>query len=218
MIVYSNSCSYGVYSDGPVYSDFIAKKLNAELINHGIGGSCNERIFRTSTRDILKILNEHDAKNILALIGLTNTFRGEFWGTALATHQDGHFQSFTATSAVENYTQEFYKMYDQEAAITNLLSQLVVFVGWLKHLNIRYLVWANSPHLKPINFAENFIEPFYKNISQDAGILSLFDFNFCDFSQQNDYQTFDRPYDQGGHPSTQAHKYFSDFLITKLRP
>jgi hypothetical protein len=53
-------------------------------------------------------------------------------------------------------------------------------------------------------------------VTKDSAVLNTF--NFCDFSQQNDYQTFDRPYDQGGHPSTQAHKYFSDFLITKLRP
>jgi hypothetical protein len=218
VLIYSNSCSYGVVSNGPVYSDFIANQFDAELINHGSAGSCNERIFRTSTRDILKILNKHGAKDILVLIGLTNTFRGEFWGTTPASHQDGHFQSFTATSAVENYTQEFYKMYDQEAAITNLLSQLVVFSGWLKHLNIRYLVWANSMHIKPINFTENFIEPFYKNVSQDTGILPLFDFNFCELAQQNGYQTIDQPYEQGGHPDTQAHKHFSDFLITKLRP
>ena len=199
-----------------MYSDFIAKHLNAELINHGIGGSCNERIFRTSTRDILKILDKHNANNILVLIGLTNTFRGEFWSTTPALHQDGHFESFTSSIVDNSYTREFYRMYDQEGAITNLLSQLVAFTGWLKHLNIQYLIWTNTPHLKPINFAQNFVKSLYKNISQDAGILSLFDFNFCDFSQQNNYQTFDRPYDQGGHPNTHAHKHFSDFLITKL--
>ena len=219
MIIYSNSCSYGVDSDGPVYSEFISKNFNCELVNHGIGGGCNERIFRTSVRDILNILEHNSRNDILVLIGLTNTFRGEYWSLAPSLHQDGHFKSFTAveiSGVAKKYQQALYKIYDQEAAITNLLTQLVMFTGFLKDQQIKYLIWSNSQHLKPIDFTMDFIKPFYQHISKDSNILSLFDFNFCDFSKKNGYPTMDKPYDQGGHPNTHAHKHFAEFLMTKI--
>ena len=219
MIVYSNSCSYGVISDGPVYSDFVSKHFGAQLINHGLAGSCNERIFRTSTRDILQIVKDNNPTDVLVLIGLTNTFRSEYWGTNPSKYNDGHFQSFTASTSAgiaKRFQQEFYKLYDQEAAVTNLLSHLVMFIGFLKTVKVKYLIWSNTPDLKPINFTINFIEPFYSNIKQDNNILSLFDFNFCNFVQSDGYQTMDKPFNQGGHPDTHAHQYFSEFLITNI--
>ena len=219
MLIYSNSCSYGVLSDGQVYSDIIARNLDAKLINHGLAGGCNERIFRTSTRDIVNAGNNYDSKEILVLIGLTNTFRGEYWATEPSTHQDGHFQSFTAsdsTGVAKKYQQEYYRIYNQEAAITNLLHQLVMFVRFLKYQGVNYLIWSNTPHLKSIDWSMDFVNPFYKVVAQDPNILSLFDFNFCDFAQKKGYPTMDKSYDQGGHPNSQAHKDFADFLMTKI--
>ena len=221
MIIYSNSCSYGATSDGPVYSEFVAKHFDARLINHGLPGCCNERIFRTSTRDILKIVNNNNPNDVLVLIGLTNTFRGEHWGSTPAKHADGHFQSFTSSTQAgfaKNFQQEFYKLYDQEAAITNLLSHLVMFVSFLKNVNVKYLIWTNTPDLKSIDVTMDFVEPFYKHINKDKNILPLFDFNFCNYAQSAGHQTIDRPYDQGGHPDTNAHEYFSKFLISSLKP
>ena len=219
MIIYSNSCSYGVHSDGPVYSDLVAKNLHAELINHGLSGSCNERIFRTTVRDILNILGAHKSNDVLVLIGLTNTFRSEYWSTLPGKYQDGHFRSFTVSDQsgeAKNYQQEFYKMYDQEAAITNLLHQLVMLTGFLKSQKVKYLIWTNTPHLTPIDFDADFVQPFYKSITQDADVLTLFDFNFCEFARAHGHPTMDQPYEQGGHPNAQAHKDFADFLMTKI--
>jgi hypothetical protein len=221
MIVYSNSCSYGVLSNGPVYSDFVANYYNAQLINHGQAGCCNERIFRTSTRDILRIVNNNNtcSKDLLVLIGLTNPFRGEFWGDNPGLHNDGHFESFTGAAwagAAKKFQCEFYKIFNQEAATTNLLNQLSMFVGFLNNINIKYLIWTNTPDLKPIEFAADFVEPFYTNIQQNKNILSLFDFNFCNFVQMAGYSTIDKPFDQGGHPDTKSHQYFSEFLISKI--
>lgn len=219
MLVYSNSCSYGVYTDGPVYSEVVAEKLQADLINHGLSGSCNERIFRTSVRDILNLLTNHNASDILVLVGLTNTFRSEYWAERPAKHQDGHFKSFTASDQsgpVAKYQQEFYRLYDQEAATTNLLHQLVMFTGFLQNHHVKYLIWANTPHLKKIDFDADFVRPFYHSISANHNILPLFDFNFCDFAQMQGHNTMDQPYNKGGHPCAEAHKDFADYILQKL--
>ena len=167
MIIYSNSCSYGVITDGPVYSDILAKNFKSQLINHGLSRSCNERIFRTTTRDILTINENNKTDDILVLVGLTNTYRGEYWSATPATHLDGNFVSFTSsesgmTGLSKQYQKEFYKVYDHEAAITNLLNQLTVFTGFLKSLKIKYLIWSNTNHLDPIDFNCDFVKSFYK--------------------------------------------------------
>jgi hypothetical protein len=215
MIIYSNSCSYGVTSDGKVYSEYVAQHFNAELINHGKAGCCNERIFRVTTRDILTLVQTHDPSDILVLVGLSNTFRGEVWGKLASSFNDGHFYSFNSMSDSEqqSYIKEFYRAYNQEAAITNLLQQLVLFTAFLKETGVRYLIWANSPHIKSIDWEADFVKPFYKKIMDDSNIISLFDFNFVEYVKQLGCQTMDKPYENGGHPDTIAHRHMADWLI-----
>ena len=218
MIVYSNSCSYGKISDGKVYSEFVADYFGATFINSGIASACNERIIRTSVRDILNIIKSNDPSSVLVLIGVTNTFRGELWGSTPALHNDGHFYSFTSTTdfSKNSYLKEFYKAYDQEAASTNLCCQLVMLTSMLDYFNIRYLIWANTPHLKAIDWSANFVKPFYETIENNKNIISLFDFNFIDYIKNLGYEPLDKPYDQGGHANEMAHKEFSKFLIKKI--
>jgi hypothetical protein len=218
MIIYSNSCSYGVTSDGKVYSEYVAQHFNAKLINHGLAGCCNEQIIRVTTRDILTLVQTHDPMDILVLVGLSNTFRGEFWGKTVASFNDGHFCSFNSVSTSEQqlYIKEFYKIYDQEAAITNLLQQLVLFTAFLKQTGVRYLIWANSPDIKSIDWEADFVKPFYKEIINDSNIISLFDFNFIQHVEQLGCHTMDKPYNHGGHPDTIGHKLMSDWLIKNI--
>ena len=59
MIIYSNSCSFGALNNSyPVYSEIIAKTLNAQLVNKGKPGSCNRRIIRTTLRDLNEITDD----------------------------------------------------------------------------------------------------------------------------------------------------------------
>jgi len=218
MIVYANSCSYGVVTNGKTYSEIVADNLSATLINHGSPGCCNERIFRVSTRDILNLVQNTDPSEILVLIGLTNTFRGEVWSDTLALFDDGYFKSFTATnsSKFDSYIKQFHIAYNQEAAIINLLQQLVTFTCFLKSMGIKYRIWANTPHLQPIDWNLSFVKPFYEFVMADKNILSLFEFNFVQHAESLGYKTCDKPFNDGGHPDSAAHEIMANWLLNQL--
>ena len=113
MILYSNSDSYGVLSQpgngtpyGEVYGKFIADKLGSKFVNRGRSGSCNSRIMRTSTRDLIKLRLENPNKKIQALISLAGTYRNELWteDNQLSEDFDGQFKSFQASSVFSVWT------------------------------------------------------------------------------------------------------------------
>ena len=88
--------SYGVMSTGLRYSEFLAQALDAKSINGGKAGSCNQRIFRTTVRDLLKLRQQTD-EPILCVLCLGSLIRGEWWNEAkqpLPNETDGHFESF----------------------------------------------------------------------------------------------------------------------------
>jgi len=151
MIVYSNSDSYGVESTtNNRYSEFLAKTLNAAVINSGKSGSCNQRIFRTSIRDLIKLRASEPNKEILALICLGAMYRTEWWDpNYIPKHNetDGHFSSLQIHSLknnATNFAKEWFKLFDDEAEQTNLLMNLVLFTTWLKNNNIKYIIFAGN--------------------------------------------------------------------------
>jgi hypothetical protein len=161
-LVYSNSCSFGAPDQGhKIYADHVSEKLSVKLINKGKPGSCNRRIIRSSLRDLSEII---DQKNILALIGLTFVSRTELWQSDLPSQDnDGHFCSIIVDYAKINWKekglidtivddiwklakpslQDYYKNWllhlSMEAEVTNLLTDIIMFTGWCKSKNIRYL-------------------------------------------------------------------------------
>ena len=206
-----------MYTNGPVYSKLLADHYGATLVNAAAMGSSNNRIFRTSTRDLLGLLETNKPEDIVVLIGLTNTYRGDYWNTdpSLSSTNDGHFVSFTSNEKHEyakKYTEQWYRMYDQEAAVTELLQQLVLFTSFLKHNKLKYLIWSNSNSTKPINFNEPFVKDFYRVVDSDPNIIKLFDFNFCDYALANGF----KPWDRDGHPGKQAHNLMYEWLLKTL--
>lgn len=242
MILYSNSDSYGVFSQpgndtpyGEVYGKFIADKLGSEFVNRGRSGSCNNRILRTSIRDLIKLRNENPNEKIQALISLATTYRNESW-TEDNQHPedlDGHFKSFQATGLPENLSFQRHKFsswtteqvdfakhwvaqYDNEAEQTNLLWQVLLLTKTLKSYNIDYLIWWGSPIgvVKPINYNNPFIEDFYQEFKKDKNILSFEDFGFCSWCLDQGYVPFDEEqYGENGHHGPEAHKKFTDYLL-----
>jgi hypothetical protein len=214
MIVYSNSCSYGVISNGSTYGKFFAEELNAKFINAGVSGCCNERILRTSTRDILD-LSKSD--NVLVLIGLTNKWRGEYWDSDQRTKDsysdDGHFISFHRTTK-NPYTDAFFREYDHEAATIKLLYNLIVYTSFLRERKVQYLIWSNSPHNHPMDWTLPAVKSFYDQIVADPNILSLFDFSFIGLAEKLGFPALDsQDYNSGGHAIWQAHKEFAKYLL-----
>ncbi len=214
MILYANSDSYGVLSTGKTYADFIGEKLNAKVINNGLSGSCNDRIIRTSVRDLLEIKEQE----VLAIIGLAHTNRTEYWSdTALGN--DGHFKSIQPTNTLGGIAaaarESHIRFYNDEAEVTKLFLDLILFTSFLKLHNIKYLIWEGTMNQKPVDFTTPFIHHFNEQIISDSNILNLFDFSFakyCAIIKKHIPYDYNK-YQINGHHTEAAHKDFADYII-----
>ncbi len=239
MIIYSNSCSFGAPDQGhKVYADHVAEKLNATLINNGWSGSCNRRIIRNSLRDLDQIKTK---KDILVLIGLSFISRTELWQPEIqAFDTDGHFHSVTvdnkkinwsknglintiipdihkyARPAVQDYYKNWLVHFHPESEVTNLLTDLVMFTGWCRSYNIKYIIFNNVnvlPDDNQIGYNSPFISSLYDTINQDKNILDLWNFSFKDYAFLHNLRAKDYElYGMHGHPGPEAHNLFGKFL------
>lgn len=217
MIVYSNSDSYGVLSDikGQVYSKFIAEHFNATLINSGKPGSCNDRIFRTTVRDLLE-LTTNNKEEILVLISIATSYRFEYWSNT-ADKNDGHFKSelfWDPSVDTKNLSKELLLLYNEDAEITKLYCNLVLLTTFLKSLGVKYLIWSGSNTYKNIDFQAPFVNNFFKMIQNDKNVIPFDKFNFCSYCLGNNHVPYDYDlYKDHGHHGASAHKDFANYLI-----
>ena len=245
LLVYSNSCSFGESGQGhTIYPDLIAKKLTAQLINRGKGGSCNRRIIRTTLRELIELKKKH--KNILVLVGLTFISRTELWQPWIpSTDNDGHFSSVTidfdkidwsisglidtivpniehlADTRIQEYYKQWLNHYHPESELTNLLTDLTMFTGWAKNNNINYCIFSNVdvlPGDDKVGYDSPFINSLRDEIEADPCIINLWNFSFGGYALNHGLKPTD--YDQykhHGHPGKEAHTLFANFLLTHLQ-
>lgn len=227
MILYSNSCSYGVMSTGKTYSDFIAEKLNCEVVNSGLPGCCNDRIVRTSVRDLLELKSKQT--DIFALISFTSLYRFEFWNNEKpAIENDGHFRSLQLSSLnknnynspidnilIEKYASSWFQLYDDEAQICNLFSKIVLLTNFLKNNNIGYLIWFGPMNYKTVDYTTPFIKTFYQDIFNNKNIINFDQFSFSHYcSVTKGHVPYDsEKYGIYGHHCELAHKDFANYLL-----
>ena len=83
-LIYCNGDSYSAENyheslNKKTYANIVANHCNGFVINKAITGSCNRRIVRTTTHDIIhqRQLNPH--QKIIVLIGLSFELRSELW-------------------------------------------------------------------------------------------------------------------------------------------
>lgn len=244
MIVYSNSCSFGAPNQGhPIYPDYVADEYSATLINRGKEGSCNRRIIRSSLRDLTEL---KDSDDVIALIGLSFVSRTELWQPWIdAVDTDGHFFPMIVDHKKINWSikglidtvvpdihkladsriQEYYKNwllhYHPESAITDLLTDIIMFCGWADSKNIKYLIFSNVdvlPGIDKVGYDSPFIQSLQKEIISNKNIIDPWNFSFGGYSlsqglMPKDYQL----YNTHGHPGDKAHKLFGEFLLEKLK-
>jgi hypothetical protein len=243
MIVYSNSCSFGEAGQGhAVYSDLVAKNYNAACINNGLSSSCNRRIIRTAIRDLIK-LKEQDT--VIALIGLTFISRTELWQPWLpAADNDGHFYSVEidhktidwsikglidtivpdihqlADRRVQDYYKQWLDHYHPESAVTDLLTDVIMFAGWCQSNNVKYCIFSNVDMLPSdavVGYTSPFISTLKTQVLQDPNIINPWQFSFGTYALENGFRPKDyHLYKEHGHPGEDAHKFFSQYLIEHL--
>ena len=244
-IVYSNSCSFGEPGQGHnVYSDYVAKYFNATCVNHGVRGSCNRRIIRTSLRDLIELRNQDF--DIIALVGLTFVSRTELWQPWLPANQtDGHFHSINvdhkkidwsikglidtivpdihqlADERIRDYYKHWLEHYHPESAVTELLTDVIMFTGWCRYNKIKYCVFSNVdvlPDDKTVGYTSPFIDSLKDQILEDSNIIDPWQFSFGTYSLENGFLPKDyQKYGNHGHPDSNAHKFFGQYLIKHLK-
>lgn len=244
MVIYSNSCSFGAPQDHLTYGDYFAAHYGAKLINNGMPSSCNRRIIRTSIRDLSGIL-ESD-KDPVALIGLTFVSRTELWQPDLpASKDDGHFHPLNGDSKqidwsakgltnthipdihkyargpVQNYYKEWLIHYHPESAVTDIVTDLLMFAGWARSNKIRYLIFSNVdlfPGPDQIDCGSPFLKSLVEALLSDESVIDPWTFSFGTYARELGFQPKDAHlFGTHGHPGHESHKKFSEFLISKFK-
>ena len=238
MLIYSNGCSFSI-NEPHSYADYVAQSLNAELINKGQEGACNRRIIRTTMRDLLEI----KSNNVMALIGLAIMGRTELWRNDQPVQDnDGHFINVLpnknsivfsnglidnppdVSQHIDADIRDWYKQFiihqNSESEMTDLLTDIVMLTGFMKSRNIRYRVFNNmQPFIndESIGYDSPFLKSIRQQLELDSSCIDLWNFSFKQYALDKGYIPRDvEQYGIHGHPNTEAHKYFAEFLLTHI--
>jgi hypothetical protein len=234
-MIYVNGDSYSMPNakHGKNYGNYLSELTGQPLMHKGISGSSNARIFRTTTRDLLK-LKQQGVTECQVCIGLTFWFRTELWIDGHGIDKwyqfefdDGEFASFQAAGNLDWFTagpvpdlapsfckpflKEWVKTTHADAEITNTLHQ----ASLLKHLcnSLGYtliIFWAADvlEDTSRINPNLDCLKDFYAEFDQTNS------FDLLNYSFVNTYNQIRLPYDYdlyklNGHPNTQSHEEFA---------
>lgn len=240
MIIYSNSCSYGEPQEHAVYADIVADFYQAKLLNSGIASSCNRRIIRTSLRE----LDQIKSNSIIALIGLTFITRTELWQPHLpATATDGHFHSIRINDSklswpeglvntrmpniadfADNEVKDYYKHwllhYNPESALTDLITDIIMFMSWCRSRGIRLVLFNNAalwPQEPEVGITSPFLHSLIECMFADPAVIDPWAHSFVDYSDQLGFIPKDHDrYGIHGHPGPEAHRAWANFLLGHL--
>ena len=244
MIVYANSCSFGMPPlSSPSYSEIIAHNLSASIINRAKSGSCNRRIIRSSLRDLLEI-KQTSNEQILALVGLSFFFRTELWQpNSPAVDNDGNFHPVGIRSnhviKTNNYysgdvedayintnpeIRDYYRQWliheSKEALITELVTDIVMFSAWCRDNNIKCLIWNNAsiwPSLPDVNYNDIFLKSLSQSLLSETSVINPWEFSFIDWALSKGHEPYDAEiYGKYGHPGPEAHVDLAQYLLIEL--
>lgn len=240
MLIYVNGCSYSKISSGKRYSDFLGKQLDCPTINVAHPGSCNSRILRTSLRDLM--LHKQTHSDIVAVISLSFLLRTEMWDKGHTNGQwrmynDGDFfseqfsdstdwynssDSKKVTNIANRYKQfaiSWLSWYNEEAATTTLLQNLILFTSWCDLNNIKYVIFS-GPLLNSVDFTAPFISSFYSHIIENKNIINPFENSFLEWCDNQGFAPFGKEHyivnnktKPCGHQTEEAHKAWAQYLL-----
>ena len=231
-MIYVNGCSYSL-SNGKNYGDYLSDITGKDLLHKGIKGSSNDRIFRTTTRDLLK-LKHNGINECLVCVGLTFWFRTEIW---IENHginkwyqfdyDDGEFASFQAITETnhnttlpifyKNYIKEWGKILNVSSAITNTLHQACLLLHLCKSLGYDLCIfWAAdvAQDIRRIDKDLESLKDFYYEFN-DKNSFDLLQYSFVKDAFDSGYKPYDSE-ERHGHPNTNAHKEFANKICNKL--
>jgi hypothetical protein len=236
-MIYVNGDSYS-RSNGKNYGDYLSEMYTQPLMHKGIPGSSNNRIFRTTTRDILKLKNQN-VTDVKVVIGLTFIYRTELWiedhGIEKWTQfkfDDGEFASFQAatdsnwfTAGVvddqstpveyKNYLKEWIMSNPADGLVINTIYQASLLKNLCENLGYKFIVfWAadSTEDTSRIDPEMDAVKEF-SNEFNETNSIDLFNFSFVKDYFDIGYKPYDFDvYGKHGHPDTNVHDIFSKRL------
>jgi hypothetical protein len=236
-MIYVNGDSYS-RSNGNNYGDYLSEMYTQSLMHKGIPGSSNNRIFRTTTRDILKLKNQN-VTDVKVVIGLTFIYRTEIWiedhGIEEWTQfnfDDGEFASFqsatdsdwfTAGVLDNQYTPLEYKNYLKEwmistpadGLVVNTIYQASLLKNLCENLGYKFIIfWAadSAEDTARIDSTMDAVKEF-SNEFNETNSIDLFNFSFVKHYFDLGYKPYDyNEYGKHGHPDTNVHEIFAKRL------
>ena len=239
-MIYVNGDSYS-RTEGKNYGDYLSEIMNLNLLHKGIPGSSNSRIFRTSTRDLLK-LKHQGVEQCYAVIDLSFWFRTELW---IEDHgiqkwyqfefDDGEFASFqaaenldwfekgpkvnaTAPSFYKEYLKQWVKTTYADSAIINTIYQASLLKNLCENLGYKLMIFWGADVVEDISRIDpklDALKEFYEEFNDSNS------FNLLQYSFSNHYNAIREPYDfklygRCGHPNTLSHKEFAGEINDRL--
>jgi len=240
-MIYVNGDSYSK-SNGKNYGDYLSKIYDQPLLHKGIPGSSNNRILRTTTRDLLK-LKKQNIVDVKVVIGLSFTFRTEIWiedhGIERWTKfefDDGEFASFQAANNTDwwkvgplqgetdtvqlpieykNYVKEWIISNHADGLVINTIYQASLLKNLCENLGYKFIIfWAsdNTQDTARIDPEMDAIKEF-SNEFNETNSIDLFNFSFVKHYFDLGYLPYDFDlYGKHGHPATEVHDIFGKRL------
>lgn len=184
--IYTNGCSFTydnhIYHDlkSPAYGDILAQKHNVDYLNMGLPGSCNRRIIRTTLRDVIEITD--DTLVIIQLTVLERTEKiftpgqnNEWKLDNKQSYQEYH-ESIKGDSR-EKINQEYYnthiKFFDEQAEITNLVTDLLMLTAFLKNKHIPYYVFSYQPLVSESTAKNIYNDRLQVQLRKDSRVMNI---------------------------------------------
>jgi len=236
-MIYINGDS-NTYTRGKNYGNYLSELYKQPLIHKGIPGSSNSRIFRTTTRDILK-LKKQNITDVKVAIGLSFIFRTELWienhGIEKWTKfefDDGEFASFQAATnndwfkvgskphdtcprQYKNYLKEWIMANHADGLVINTIYQASLLKNLCENLNYKFIVFWLSNNANDVYRMDPEMDSLkeFSNEFDETNSIDLFEFSF----QKHYYDLGWKPFDfeqwgELGHHCTEVHEIFAKRL------
>lgn len=238
-MIYVNGDSYSL-SNGKNYGNYLSEIYNQPLMHKGIRGSSNNRILRTTTRDLLR-LKKQNITDVKVVIGLTFTFRTEIWiedhGIEKWTQfefDDGEFVSFQSVANTnwftagiqaitssyievdyQNYLKEWVMSNPADGLVINTIYQASLLKNLCENLGYKFIIfWAadSAEDTARIDPKMDAVKEF-SNEFDETNSIDLFNFSFVKHYFDLGHKPYDfDEYGKHGHPDTNVHDIFSKRL------
>ena len=238
VMIYINGDS-NTFTNGKNFGNYLSEYYKQPLLHKGIPGSSNNRIFRTTTRDILKLKNQN-ITDVKVAIGLSFIFRTELWiedhgieAWYRNEYDDGEFASFQAAVNTDwwtkgpstrlpsiarpykNYLKEWIMSNPADGLVINTIYQASLLKNLCENLNYKFIVFwlSNNAHdIYRIDPEMDSVKEFSDEFDETNSI-DLFEFSF----QKHYYDLGRKPidfeqYGELGHHCTEVHEIFAKRL------